>query len=576
MKEFFKNLRFVWQYAKGQKWNLIKYLFLSFLTIGISLVVPILTAKRIVYLTNNEFIQLLSIAVTIFLIEIFRNFINYFAGHYSQKIYRETFTNFQIDLGKNILSLHNKCIDDNGSGVFIQRMTSDASSMSDIFGYLNSYISTILTDIGIFLAIFITNKIFFIIIVVMIFFKYIIEKYRLDIYTKNMKERRKKNERVTGFIGELVRGVRDIKMLKAEDSFINEFKTRIYDLNIFAYNMMEVNRKFTFLRGCIADLTDLFIIMILGFFVYKEYLEVAIAIVLFNYSGKVVNIVNNIVFFIEKVKEFNVSGERVVSIINGKEFQKETFGNRKLESINGNFEFKNVHFKYDKNSVLNGINFKVNANETVAFVGKSGAGKTTIFNLLCKMYEPDKGIITIDGVNIKKLDKDTIRGNITIISQNPYIFNMTIRDNLRLVKEDLTEEDMISACKMACLHDFIMEQPDGYDTMIGEGGLNLSGGQKQRLAIARAFVQKTEIILFDEATSALDNETQAEIQNAISNMKGEYTILIIAHRLSTIINADRILFINNGKVEAEGTHNELLKKCKDYKELYESELLNNK
>lgn len=262
-----------------------------------------------------------------------------------------------------------------------------------------------------------------------------------------------------------------------------------------------------------------------------------------------------------------------MEIIHSEEFKKENFGIKHLEKVNGDFEFKNVTFKYDSLKVLDGINFKVNANETVAFVGKSGAGKTTIFNLLCKMYEPQKGKITIDGVNIKTLDKDTIRGNITVISQNPYIFNMSFRDNLRLVKKDLTKEDMINACKMACLHDFIMNEPDGYDTMIGEGGLNLSGGQKQRLAIARAFVQKTEIILFDEATSALDNETQAEIQNAISNMKGEYTILIIAHRLSTIINADRILFINNGKVEAEGTHNELLKNCANYKHLYESEII---
>jgi len=131
---------------------------------------------------------------------------------------------------------------------------------------------------------------------------------------------------------------------------------------------------------------------------------------------------------------------------------------------------------------------------------------------------------------------------------------------------------MIKACKTACLHDFINDLPDKYDTIIGEGGVNLSGGQKQRLAIARALVQKTEIILFDEATSALDNETQASIQNAINNMKNEYTILIIAHRLSTIINSDRILFLNNGTIEAEGTHKQLLRKCKGYKELYESEL----
>ena len=189
------------------------------------------------------------------------------------------------------------------------------------------------------------------------------------------------------------------------------------------------------------------------------------------------------------------------------------------------------------------------------------------------MYDVNSGTITIDGVNINELDKDSIRGNITIISQNPYIFNMSIRDNLKLVKSDLTEKAMKEACKIACLEDFINNLPNGYDTIIGEGGINLSGGQKQRLAIARALVQKTEIILFDEATSALDNETQRKIQEAINNMKNEYTILIIAHRLSTIINADRILYLDNGKIVTEGTHKELLKNCEEYKKLYESEII---
>ena len=255
-------------------------------------------------------------------------------------------------------------------------------------------------------------------------------------------------------------------------------------------------------------------------------------------------------------------------------YEKESFGNIHLDKVNGDFEFKNVSFKYDKNKVLKNMCFKVNANETVAFVGKSGAGKTTIFNLLCKMYDGYTGKITIDGVDIKTLNKDSIRGNITIVSQNPYIFNMSIRDNLRLVKEDLSNKEMKQACKMACLDEYIESLPDKYQTIIGENGLNLSGGQRQRLAIARAFIQKTKIILFDEATSALDNETQSEIQKAIDNMKNEYTIMIIAHRLSTIINADRILFLNDGKIEAEGTHKELLKTCKGYKELYESEIRN--
>ena len=150
---------------------------------------------------------------------------------------------------------------------------------------------------------------------------------------------------------------------------------------------------------------------------------------------------------------------------------------------------------------------------------------------------------------------------------------MSIKDNLRLVKSDLTEKEMITACKVACLDEFIKTLPNKYDTIIGEGGVNLSGGQKQRLAIARALVQKTEIILFDEATSALDNETQTKIKEAIENMKGEYTILMIAHRLSTIKNADRILYLEDGNIKAEGTHKELLKSCIGYKKLYESETI---
>jgi len=189
------------------------------------------------------------------------------------------------------------------------------------------------------------------------------------------------------------------------------------------------------------------------------------------------------------------------------------------------------------------------------------------------MYEPQKGNIYLDGIDIKELDEDSIRGNITIISQNPYIFNLSIKDNLRLVKDDLTEEEMKEACRLACIDEYIESLPEKYDTVVGEGGVILSGGQRQRLAIARAFVQKTEVILFDEATSALDNETQHNIQQAINNLKEEHTILIIAHRLTTIINCDKINFIEDGKIIASGTHNELLKTCKEYKQLYVSEIL---
>lgn len=366
-------------------------------------------------------------------------------------------------------------------------------------------------------------------------------------------------------------------MLNAENSFIKELDSKIIDLNNEKYKMDEKNRNYILLSATLSDIFSTGNIILSVFLITQNLLSIPNALVINNYLGRLTSIIYFVSQFLEKVKDFNLSSERVFAIMDSKEFGKEKFGKKHIDKVNGDFEFKNVTFTYaNGHKVIDNMNFKIKANSTVAFVGKSGSGKTTVFNLLCKMYNIDSGKITIDGIDIKELDKDSIRGNITIISQNPYIFNLSIRDNLRLVKENITDEEMIEACKTACLEDFIKSLPDGYDTIIGEGGINLSGGERQRLAIARALVQKTEIILFDEATSALDNETQANIKKAIDNMKNEYTILIIAHRLSTVIDCDRILFLDEGKIKAEGTHKELLRTCKNYRNLYEAELKNNK
>lgn len=573
MKELIYNLKFAWRYAKNQKKLIILYILCNLFQIIISVFLPVLSAKIIVSLTDNQLIQVLNIALILLVTELFRNCVVYLTNFFSQKIYRETFISVQSDLGYEILKLQNKCIDDNSSGVFIQRLTSDTSNIADVFNVLNIYLTHVLTDVGIFVAIFFINKKVFLFVVFMTFIIYLIESRRVKILNERDKEFRKKNENVSGFVGELVRGVRDIKMLGAENSFMNELHKKIIDLNKYRYKMMSTNRNYTFIRGTYYDLFNTTLIFFLVYLIYTGELLLASGLIINNYMNRVVSIVNYFSILLEKLKSFNLSSVRIFNIIDSDEFKKEEFGTTHLDNVKGNFEFKNVKFGYNEdNIILKDINFKVKSRETVGFVGKSGAGKSTIFSLLCKMYDVNDGSITIDGVNINDLDKESIRGNITIINQNPYIFNLSIRDNLKLVKDNLTDEEMIEACKLACLDEFINGLEDGYDTIIGEGGVNLSGGQRQRLAIARALVQKTEIILFDEATSALDNETQESIQDAIKNLKDDYTILIIAHRLSTIINCDRIMVLNDGVIEDSGTHYELLERCSEYRKLYEKEL----
>lgn len=572
MKETIQNIKKAYHFAKRQKKQIILYACFSFLLCVIGILIPFLSAKLIVNFTNEMYIQLLLIAMAIFFTENVVNVIHYFNDKNAQIIYRETLIDLQSKLGEAMLEVETSCIDKHSNGVFIERLSNDAGRIADVFYTLNQNLNRIISGIGILIAIFVLNKIIFAFFLISLTIIFTVHRIRIKEETKKDKEYRKIAERTSGLAGELVRGVRDIKMLNAEKSFLENLKARVIKTNKSRYEVGEISRRYWFVSGVLYDSSDLILTILLIILLTKKAIDVPTAIVIYSYNNSIMPLIHYVSNIMDRLRDFNVSCGRVFELLESDEFKKETFGTKHLKKVEGNFEFKNVSFSYENNVVLKDLNFKVNANETVAFVGKSGAGKTTIFNLLCKMYDIENGEILIDGHNIKDLDKDSIRENITIINQNPYIFNMTIRENLQIVKKDVTEKEIKKACQMACLDEFINDLPDGYDTLIGEGGVNLSGGQRQRLAIARAFVQKTEIILFDEATSALDNETQSKIQQAIDNMKQDYTMLIIAHRLSTVVNANRILVIDNGKVIAEGTHQELLKKNKLYQELYEIEL----
>lgn len=574
MKEFKKNIKFVWKYAKSEKKRIILYFILSLFNIIASIIYPFISASIIVNLTDNNIEQFIYVGVILISTHLIGDTINYFKSKLYEKIFKQIYINVQSNLGAEILKLNNKTLEENGSGMFIQRLVGDTRNISSIFTDLNKYINGIISNIGVIVTYFILSKTMFIFVLIAFTIRLIIEIIRINTYNKNDKEYRKINDSITGFTGEIVRGAEDIKMLNGEESFLKELRNKFEKLNIERYKIENTNLSYLIVRWYWADISFFLMILIIGLSINSGSMSVAVGLIIYNFGNRYNNFVENVTGFHELIKKFNLSATRIFDIFEDKKYEKEVFGEKHLNNIKGDFEFKNVSFKYNKNNVLKNCNLKVKANETVAFVGKSGSGKTTIFNLLCKMYDNYEGTITIDDIDIKELDKNSIRGNITIVSQNPYIFNMSIKDNLKLVKQDLTDIEMKDACKMACLDDYIESLPNKYDTIVGEGGITLSGGQKQRLAIARAFVQKTEIILFDEATSALDNETQSKIQKAIDNLQKEYTILIIAHRLSTIQNADRILMLENGQIIAEGNHKQLLQNCKQYKELYDTEIKN--
>lgn len=575
MKETIKNLKKVYiKYGKEYKSSLIKIFIFSLFGIVTNICIPLLSAKFIINFTDSKFEQAIYMSLVILGVYAIENIKILLIRKNNQVFRRGTVRSIQMSLGREILTLDQETLDSNSSGTFIQRLTNDTEKMSRIFTNGMVIIIKFLSAIGSFVAILIIDYHMFLYYFVASLILTILNYIKNEKVGEKDKEFRKESDKVAGLTGELVRGARDIKMLYAKESFMKNLDEKIVIQNEKNFEMRNIDMNYNLFIGYIKMTLEFIAVLLLVLLIRSNILTVAIAIALYNYRNTVLtNFMDIVSELLEECKNFNISSDRVFSIVNNKEFKKEKFGNEEIENIDGNFEFKNVKFGYNENLVLKGLNLKINAGNTYGIVGKSGSGKTTIFNLLNKLYNINSGTILIDGKDLYNLNEKSIRGNITIISQNPYIFNMSIKDNLRLVKNDVTDEEIYEACKLACLDDYIETLPNKYNTVVGEGGVNLSGGQRQRLAIARALIQKTKIILFDEATSALDNETQSKIQKAIDNLKGDYTIIIIAHRLSTIVNCNKIFILEDGKISGSGTHQELIKNNKYYKQLCETELV---
>ena len=343
-------------------------------------------------------------------------------------------------------------------------------------------------------------------------------------------------------------------------------------------------------RNFLIEIVNVLTLILAVSLMEKSLITLATFMIIYSNRTNVYDIVWGIGNIANKFIDIKVSSDRMFSLFDEKEFVTEKFGNRNLDKINGDIEFKDVTFSYEEyeyefnpktkkkvgklistNKIFDNLSFSIPKNKTVAFVGKSGSGKSTILNLIAKMNEVDSGEVLIDGVNINTLDKDTLRKTFSLVNQFPYIFDMTIKENLLLAKPDATDEDILNAIELAALKGFINSPPRGINTKVGESGIKLSGGQKQRLAIARAFLRHSPIILFDESTSSLDNFAQEEVKRSINNIKGTSTIIIVAHRLSTIKDADIIFFLDNGKILSQGTFDELYETNDGFRRMFLAE-----
>ena len=570
-KESFKLLG---HYLKQDKLKIAIYIILILLNYLPSLISAYFWGKALEYLILKNF-SMFGIYLTVWtsIYIVFYTFLQI----PTKKIYTNLSTKFMknvsYDLYKKIDSLPAIAFEDIGVGEFINRLYDDTERVMDLLAQLVKLVCQSIVVIFVFALAF---SISYYLGMEIILFAIIMGLISYNFFPKIKKTQKKIKEESDEYVKtatENITGIREIKALgikqnieksifkRLDKLFYNNKKIRNYEITYYSLN----NLIYFVLQFCI--------LLTCGYFVVMGKIEYSIFVMLDMYIWRVDNVVENLSDFGVNYNKVKVSLQRLDEIINNRLYQDEIYGDVNLKNPKGILEFKNVSFKYRKEEdyTLKDFSLKLETNKKIAIVGRSGNGKSTIFNLLLRYFDTTDGEITLDGINIKSLSEKCLRNNISIIRQAPFIFNMSIMDNFRLIKENITLDEVRKYCKQAYIDDYIMSLPKKYKTVIGEGGVNLSGGQKQRLAIARTLMLNTKIILFDEATSALDNESQEYIKKTINNLIKDHTIIIVAHRLSTIMDADIIHVIDKGKLSKSGNHKELLKNCDVYKKLYYSE-----
>ena len=460
-----------------------------------------------------------------------------------------------------------------GVGELINRLSSDPDRVLDL---LNQLVKMILKIIMALIIVVVSFKIsIFIGIEITIFaiIMGIISSKYFPVIKNTQKEIKKESDKLIKRATENLTGIREIKALGIKNNMINVINN---DIDNYCNKSLKINRYesvYNGLNNIVYYVLQFIILLTCGYLFIKGHIVYSVLMMVHTYIWRIDEVAETLSSFGVNYNKVKVSLSRIDEVVNNKIFKDEIYGDINLNNPKGNVTFKNVSFKYTKkeNLTLDNLSLNIKTNQKTAIVGRSGNGKTTIFNLLLRYFDVTNGEVLIDGVDIKDLTEESLRKTISCVRQNPFLFNMSIFDNFKIVKPDITLKEVKEVCKRAYIDEYIESLPKKYNTIIGEGGINLSGGQKQRLAIARTLLLNTKIILFDEATSALDNESQKYIKMTIDDLTKEHTIIIIAHRLSTIIDADEILVIENGKLESKGTHKELLKKSKVYKGLYENE-----
>lgn len=567
------------QFVKPYKYRIFATIIVGIIKFGIPMLIPLLIKYAIDGVINNHALTTdekvhhltIAIGIALFIFVIVRPPIEFIRQYLAQWTSNKILYDIRKKLYNHLQALSARFYANNQVGQVISRVINDVEQTKDFIltGLMNIWLDCITIIIALSIMFFLDVKLT--LAALFIFPFYILTVYvffgRLRKLTR---ERSQALAEVQGFLHERVQGISVVKSFAIEDNEAKNFDKKNTN---FLTRALKHTRWNAYSFAAINTVTDIGPIIVIGVGAYLAIsgsITVGTLAAFVGYLELLFGLLRRLVASFTTLTQSFASMDRVFQLIDEDYDIKNGVGAQPIEIKQGRIDIDHVSFQYNDNEapILKDINLSIEKGETVAFVGMSGGGKSTLINLIPRFYDVTSGQILIDGHNIKDFLTGSLRNQIGLVQQDNILFSDTVKENILLGRPTATDEEVVEAAKMANAHDFIMNLPQGYDTEVGERGVKLSGGQKQRLSIARIFLNNPPMLILDEATSALDLESESIIQEALDVLSKDRTTLIVAHRLSTITHADKIVVIENGHIVETGTHRELMSKQGAYEHLY--------
>ncbi|WP_369833471.1 ABC transporter ATP-binding protein [Companilactobacillus pabuli] len=569
-----KTVRRMWNYLSNYRWKLLLVFGLTVVTTAVTIIGNRMNGIIVdQYIDKNRLRALIAVCIFLAIIYFISSIFTYFQNSIIIKVAQATSNQIRQDVFGNLQRLPMKYFDTHDNGDIMSRLTNDVDNINTAL--MQSFVQLftgVISVIGMGLAMLILSPVLTLIAILSTVATYLFSKGIAKLTQKAFLTQQDSLGKLNTQIEETISGKQIVQLFNHTNITLNEFnrvnsqytkaafKAQALSSIIGPFNNMTNNIAYLLITAVGA------ILIIGGFGNITVGIIFTFLIYLRNFTGPI----NNVLNLINTLQLSLASAQRVFQLID-EEPEKDSQDFIDLPSAMGHVEFENVYFAYDKKMILKNINIVADPGEVIALVGPTGAGKTTIMNLLTNLYPLQKGRVLLDGHDVIKIKRHDLRHLVTVVQQESFLFNLSIRENIRLGRPNASDEEVISAAKAANADKFIEQLPNGYETILSENASQLSQGQRQLLSIARAFIAKSPVLVLDEATASIDSQTEVDVQRAMTDLMKDKTSFVIAHRLSTIKNADKILVIDHGQIIEKGTHQELLAKHGFYARMYNSQ-----